>query len=130
MWEYNKTDELCHYGVLGMRWGHRRSRGFSRSRSAKRRTEDAKSSPDSKKVASIRKKKVNEMSNQDLRDVNNRLQLERQYKDLTTKKNIGQKAIKAFIATGTTIAAIETSARTYKKVADFAMDKIGKKAVK
>lgn len=25
MWQYNSTDELCHYGVLGMRWGILRS---------------------------------------------------------------------------------------------------------
>lgn len=24
MWEYNHTDELYHYGVPGMRWGHRK----------------------------------------------------------------------------------------------------------
>lgn len=34
MWEYRHTDELCHYGVPGMKWGHRKSQSVMSARSA------------------------------------------------------------------------------------------------
>ena len=102
---------LAHYGVLGMKWGVRR----------KSRTPSA----DSAKVKAIRKKKVNEMSNQELRDANNRLQLERQYRDLTKKQNVGKKAVKAFIGTAGTITAVTAAYATYKKTGNQILDKIG-----
>lgn len=105
---------LAHYGVLGMKWGVRR----------KSRTPSA----DSAKVKAIRKKKVNEMSNQELRDANNRLQLEKQYKDLTKKQNLGQlgkKAVKTFIGTAGTITAVTAAYATYKKTGNQILDKIG-----
>jgi hypothetical protein len=34
MWEYNNLDELYHYGVPGMRWGHRKNSSVMKARKA------------------------------------------------------------------------------------------------
>lgn len=115
MWEYKHTEELYHYGILGMKWGKRKA---------------TYTTSDSKKVKNIRKKHIDEMTNQELRDANNRLQLERNYKDLTRKKNLGKTAVKAFIGVAGTMVAIEGAAKTYKRVADFTVEKIGKIALR
>ena len=111
---------LSHYGVLGMKWGVRR----------KSRTPSA----DSAKVKAIRKKRIDEMSNQELRDANNRLQLESQYKQLTKKTNIGKKAAQSYIATAGLIAGVAGATATYKKygapIAKKAIDKLGDWLVK
>ena len=38
MWQYNYTDTLCHYGVPGMRWGHRKAY-YNESKKAYRKAE-------------------------------------------------------------------------------------------
>lgn len=116
MTQNNHTNELYHYGVLGMKWG--------------RRKKNYNNSHDSAKVQKIRKKSINQMSNQELRDVNNRLQLERQYKDLTRKKSVGKTAVQTFIGVAGTIAAIEGATKTYEKIGKVALGKIGKLSVK
>lgn len=84
-------DYLCHYGVLGMKWGVRRNRSKSSGSSRKKRDRTEGWSEDAKSAASLRKKKVNQMSNAELRKLNERKQLENQYRQLnpsTVKKGM------------------------------------------
>lgn len=80
------NNELMHYGILGMKWGRRK---------ASHQTSDDYSS-----VKKLRKKHYSEMSNDELQKVNERLQLEANYKKLTAKKkkekkeSYGKKVIK------------------------------------
>lgn len=129
MWVYGNINKLTHSGIKGMKWGVRRyqNKDGSLTPAGKKRYPI---SEDSKKVSEIRKKRVREMSNQELKDANNRLQLERQYKDLTKKQGVGKKAVKAFIATAGTLSAVTAAAATYKKLGGQALDAIGDWVVK
>lgn len=113
---------LTHAGVKGMKWGVRRyqNKDGSLTPAGKKRY-----SEDSFRVKQIRKKKVRQMSNQELKDANNRLQLEKTYGELTKKKNRGQQAVKAYIATAGTIAGVVAATATYAKYGNAALDKIG-----
>lgn len=131
MWEYKHTDELYHYGVLGMKWGRRKARSKNgKSIFSRKKDKPDTRSEDSKNVAQIRKKKVSQMTNKELREANDRLELERRYVDLSSKRATGQKIVQTFIATGLTLGTIEVAAKNYKKVGDFVINKLGKRVVK
>ena len=102
---------LYHHGVKGMRWGIRRDRKQSAYHEDYRKAHN--------------KKSFKSMSDQELRSVNNRLQMESQYKHLTKKAGIGKKVVKAFVAGATTISSVALAANTYKKYGTAAIDKIG-----
>lgn len=74
-------NELYHFGVKGMKWGVRKDR--KRSASSKRSRSDSKDYEESRDLL---KKSPNKLSNAELRKINERLNLEQQYSNLTTSQ--------------------------------------------
>lgn len=108
------TSELSHYGIPGMKWGRRRSSGSAKSPSPSKKKQSPK------------------MSDDELRKVVTRMQLEKQYSQLkkesvTSGKNYIQKLAKA----GATAAAVTTTGITLynnsKKIRDIIDSEIIKK---
>ena len=95
-------NELTHYGVLGMKWGVRRTEAQLARARAKRAVEE----PHEDYTRAHTKKSVKSMSDKELKDVNKRLQAEDQYNQLTKKKvSAGQKFVTGVLITvGTQIA--------------------------
>lgn len=69
----NESDEkIVHTGVMGMRWGKRQARSVS---------------SDHKTYSNIRKKKIKDMTDDDLRKVAKRIQLTKEYKASKLRKS-------------------------------------------
>lgn len=84
-------NELYHYGILGMKWGVRRTPEQLGHRKAK--TEEAKNrlvrssgSRASNTLREARGKDINKLTNQQLKDYNERLNLEQNFARLTEGK--------------------------------------------
>jgi len=99
-------DILQHFGILGMRWGRRKSH--------------TPSSEDHKKKIVLKSKQIHELSNEQLRELTTRLQLEKQVRDLNpnhVKKGLNM--VKQITAAGTTIAGLYALSKTPLAEASF-----------
>mgnify|MGYP001187760716 CR=1 FL=1 len=67
-------NDMYHVGVLGMKWGHRKSKTISVP------------STDHVESRALKKKKVHELSNAEIAKINTRLQLEKNLRDLDKKE--------------------------------------------
>lgn len=114
MWD---ESTLAHYGVLGMKWGVRRyqNKDGTLTAAGKKRAKSSDSSEpesdDYKKAHSS--KSVKSMSDAELRNRLNRLQMEQQYSKLSSSDvNKGKQFLDKAIKAGTTVATVTTTALT------------------
>ena len=110
------NNELMHYGVPGMKWGVRRTRNKSNTMSGYRKRRKAVKSTtplhDDYKRAHDNKS-VKTMSDKELRDRLNRLDMEQRYSKLSpSNTSKGKSYINKVIKTGTTVATVTTTALT------------------
>lgn len=112
------SNVICHYGIRGMKWGVRRNK-----------KQGPKMSDDYSRYKSLKKKKTKQLTNSELKEINNRMQLENQYSNLKKQRiSFGEKFVRdvAYDAVKNTTSEY---ARKYSKVgAKFIADQFMRKA--
>lgn len=111
----NSIDTLAHFGIRGMRWGRRKGK-----------TPHLEvPSEDHKEKIRIKSKKLSEMSNAELKTVNERLRLEKQYKELATEDlSRGQKFVRDMLLNSAQKTANQQANKYMTKATEAAIAKV------
>lgn len=95
----NVEDVLEHHGVRGMRWGVRRSRSSASSPKVSKKF----TSSDFKKTQELRRRKPRQLSNKQLQDINQRMNLEQNFRRMNPNTvTKGHNHVKSLLAIATT----------------------------
>lgn len=117
----NRDQEfLAHFGKKGMRWGHRNKRALININIGSH----DHSSDDHKNTEALKKKKISEMSNAELKAFNSRLQMEKQYKELTKKEiSPGKKVVQEILGNAAKQTATSYAAKFMTQAVESALKK-------
>lgn len=102
------NDHLAHYGIKGMKWGVRRyhNKDGSYTNAGKRRRR-SQNSDDYEETRSLRRKSAKQLSNEELKKLNKRLNLESEYRRLNPRGIFrGQQAARTLIGLAGTIGGV------------------------
>ena len=91
MWQYNYTPELSHHGTLGMKWGHHKvnltsaKNGVDSANNIVRESRNINQTVGKIKKSSNSKVDLSTMTDKELKDAVNRMNMEKQYKNLASE---------------------------------------------